>query len=274
METNVHYTIVGVFVLSLLVAIILGIIWLSSGFNFEQFTTYQINMTESVSGVTTDSPVEFNGVNVGNVRAIHIDRADPHLVRMLVDIRKSIPITEGTRATLNSRGVTGFTYVALIDNGENLTHLKALPGQKYPIILSAPSLFNRLDTALSELTKNFDKVSSAVECLLNNQNQQAFSNILQNMEHVTATLSKNDKKIDSLLENAAKASSQMEPFLKSGSSAMRTLQSQTLPETYQLLANLDKVARTLVQVSKELKQNPSMLVRGKANPPLGPGESP
>jgi len=62
------------------------------------------------------------------------------------------------------------------------------------------------------------------------------------------------------------------PLLQSSSSAMKVINTQTLPITYQLLSNLNDTVRTLNEVSNQLKQNPSMLIRGVAPPPPGPGE--
>ena len=73
METNVNYTLAGVFVISLITAIVIGVIWLSSGFGSGQdYALYNVFMNESVSGLSADGPVEFNGVNVGTVSAIKI----------------------------------------------------------------------------------------------------------------------------------------------------------------------------------------------------------
>jgi phospholipid/cholesterol/gamma-HCH transport system substrate-binding protein len=58
METNVNYTIVGVFVISLMAVTIFTIIWLSSGFSSNVTKMYKVYMTESVSGLNIDSPVE------------------------------------------------------------------------------------------------------------------------------------------------------------------------------------------------------------------------
>ena len=39
-----------------------------------------------------------------------------------------------------------------------------------------------------------------------------------------------------------------------------------------MISNLNDVTRTLNEVSIQLKQNPSVLIRGAAPAPLGPGE--
>src|SRR3990167_6657691 len=134
METNINYAAVGAFVISLIVAAVLAIIWLSSGFSVKHYTRYKVYMQESVTGLNTDSPVEFNGVDVGSVKNIHLDKKNPQLVILLLDINASTPITQGTVATLQTRGVTGVTYMALKVKSENLTPIKVLKGETYPVI--------------------------------------------------------------------------------------------------------------------------------------------
>lgn len=272
METNINYTLVGAFVITLVTAIVLAIIWLSSGFSFEKYSTYIVYMQESVSGLNIDAPVEYNGVSVGTVRQIDLNHKNPELVEVLLSIKSNTPITRGTEATLTTRGITGITYIALKDKSTDLRPLVALPGQPYPVIKSSPSLFMRLDAALSQLSNNFNKISESLQSVLDKENVASIHQTLQNIERVTGTLAANSKKMDVILENASKASQQFGPLIQSSTTTMRMLESQTLPAMYRLLSNLDDVTRTLSQVSTELKQNPSILIRGSSKPVLGPGE--
>lgn len=272
METNVSYTIVGAFVITLLTAIILAIIWLSSGFSFDQYRTYLVYMQESVSGVSIDSPVEFNGVNVGTVKSISLNRRNPQLVELLLSIKTDTPITKGTAATLNSRGFTGIAYVALKDKSTDLRPLVKEKGQPYPVIPATPSLLMRLDTALTKVSKSIQSVSESIQVLLNKENQQSIRGILLNVEQITGNLAANNQKLTAILDNTAKASAQFAPLLKSSQYTMQTLERQTLPATYDVLNNLSDVTRTLSQLANELKQNPSILIRGAAPQAPGPGE--
>src|SRR5687768_2587669 len=111
METKVNYTIVGAFIILLIAAICLGIIWLASGLSLEKYTTYLVYMQESVSGLSVDSTVEYNGVDVGKVKSIELNHKNPQLVEVLLSIKSTTPITRGTSATLTSRGVTGVVYI-------------------------------------------------------------------------------------------------------------------------------------------------------------------
>lgn len=272
METNVNYTIVGAFVITLLTAIILAIIWLSSGFSFDQYKIYLVYMQESVSGVSVDSPVEFNGVDVGTVKSISLNRKNPQLVELLLSIKSDTPLTKGTVATLNSRGFTGIAYVALKDKSTDLRPLVKEKGQPYPVIPATPSLLMRLDTALTKVSKSIQSVSESIQTLLNKENQQSIKGILLNVEQITGNLAANNRKLDVILDNTARASAQFAPLLKSSQYAIQTLEKQTLPATYLLLNNLNDVARTLSQVAAEMKQNPSVFIRGTAPAAPGPGE--
>ena len=272
METNINYAAVGAFVISLIVAAVLAIIWLSSGFSVKHYTRYKVYMQESVTGLNTDSPVEFNGVDVGSVKNIHLDKKNPQLVILLLDINASTPITQGTVATLQTRGVTGVTYMALKVKSENLTPIKVLKGETYPVIPTAPSLFVRLDTALSRLSDNLHDVSVSVRELLDKENQQNIKEILVNLREVTGTLAANNMKMDRILSSTEQASKEFLPLMRSSADAIRMFQSQTLPATYQLLTNLDNITRSLTEVTSELQQNPSILIRGVQRQTTGPGE--
>lgn len=274
METNVNYTVVGAFVITLVAAVTLAIIWLSSGFSFEQYTTYMVYMQESVAGLNVDAPVEYNGVNVGSVESIELNHKNPQLVELLLKIKSTTPITRGTVATLNTRGVTGITYIALKDKSDDLTPLKAVHGQPYPVIRTAPSIFVRLDTALSQLTTNLQVITKSIQSVLDKENQEHIKETLANLDRITGTLASNSQKLDAILMNTAKASQQFTPLVQSSASIVKILETQTLPATYHMLNNLDSVTRSLAEMSAEIKQNPAMLIRGvDRRNQAGPGEN-
>lgn len=272
MESKVNYTIVGAFVIVLFSAIIFIILWLSSGFAFIQKKTYLVYMTESVSGLSVDSVVEYNGVNVGSVKQIVINHQNPRIVELLLSINNDTPITEGTRATLNTKGLTGVAYVALKDQGTERTPLRTLPNQPYPVIKTSPSLFMRLDIALSSITMNFQKVSQSIRALLDQQNLLTIKQTLLNIQQITGTLAAQSQKMTAVIENTAKASEQLTPLLRSSSSAVQLIQTQTLPAANEALINLNNMMSNLAEVSAIIKQNPAVMIRGKSPKSLGPGE--
>lgn len=272
MNGKTNYTIVGIFVICLITAIVLAIIWLSSGFSFEHYTTYLVNMQESVSGLNIDSAVEYNGVNVGSVKDIELNPKAPKIVELLLSVKNSTPITRGTVATLATRGLTGLVYVALKDKNTDLHKLIAKRGEPYPIIPTAPSIFVRLDTALTQLNDSFHQISQSIQSVLDKDNQKSIKNTLTNLQVVTKTLADNSKKLTDILTNTSRASQQLTPLIQESNNTIRLLKLQTLPAIYQLLSNMDTVTRTLNDVSSEIKRNPSVLIRGTTPNTPGPGE--
>ncbi len=252
METNVNYTIVGAFVISLTALIIFFIIWLSAGISWQKYTTYKVYMKEAVSGLSIDAPVEYNGVNVGQVKSIKINNKNPQLVELLLNIKKDAPITEGTRAKLDLRSIAGVTFISLEDKGKNMTPLKVQPGQTYPVISTTPSILVRLDTALTQINASFSRISISIQSLLDKQNLNSIKQILVNLH---------------------KASAQFEPLLKSSEGSMSIIQKETLPGANQTISHLNEITNDLSDVTTEIKANPSVLIRGKKEQPLGPGEN-
>ncbi len=251
MEKNVNYTVIGAFVILLLFFITLSIIWLSAGFSVDGYKTYQVFMKESVNGLAVDAQVEFNGVAVGAVKSIEISKKDPQVVILLLNVKNNTPITLGTRATLNMKGLTGIGYLALIDRGIDTRPLIALPGQSYPVINTAPSLLVRFDTAMTKLNDSLHQVSVSIQSLLDQQNLRSIKEILRNMQAATESLPM---------------------LLQTSRSAMQVITVQTLPAANQAIANLDVITRNMVSVTNTIKQNPAALIRGVQPPTLGPGE--
>ncbi|MBV9576250.1 MAG: MCE family protein [Gammaproteobacteria bacterium] len=272
METKVNYTIVGAFVVILSAVIVVGIIWLSSGLSLESYTSYMVYMQESVSGLGIDSQVEFNGVEVGKVKSIELNHNNPQLVEVLLSIKSTAPVSRGTEATLATRGLTGLVYIALKDKGMDQQKLLALPGQTYPIIKTAPSIFLRLDTALSRFSASFQKISQSFQSLLDKDNLAAFKSTLKNIQEITGSLAINSHRLEAIVKNIDKGTQKFSPFMQSTTTAMQTLEMQTLPAASHLFTNLDTTANNLSEVSFEIKQDPSILIRGVDRQNLGPGE--
>ena len=272
MQTNVNYTIVGAFVIILVAAITMSVIWLSSGFSFEQYSTYAIYMDESISGLSINATVEYNGVSVGSVKDIQLTKKNPRLVVLLVSISDEAPVTRGTVASISTRGLTGLVYIALKDNGNDLRPIVRSPGQEYPVIPTAPSIFVRLDTALTQVSSSLRDVTTSINKLLDPENQKAIKLTLSNLAKFSDTLVANNQKFDTILTNTADASKKFGALLNTSQNTIRLFETQTLPATYQAISNLDNVIKTLSDTALIIKQNPSILIRGGQPQPLGPGE--
>lgn len=265
MKSKVNYTLVGAFVVILVAALIIFIVWLSTGLSSKHYKNYLVIMHESIAGLSVKSSVKYNGVNVGIVKKISLNKHNPDQVRLVLQIEEHTPITEGTTAMLNSQGFTGITYLALQGSDTNLNPIPVLPGEKYPIIKSRPSWLFRLGTALQDLNRNMNQITHDINNVLGGENPELFRKILSNLSVTSQHLAAQSKRLDSILINTARSS-------RAFPSLMNTLTQQTLPSTNQVLNNLSLMTDNLLEVTDNLRQNPSILIRGQKPLPLGPGE--
>lgn len=300
METRINYMIVGLFVIVITTGLIIAGLWLSSGLSQKKYQTYLVYMNESVSGLNIKSPVKYNGVQVGYVSQITLNRRNLKQVKVFLNIEEGTPISTETHAELDSQGLTGVAYLELTGGSADLPPLKAKKGEKYPVITSEPSLLFRLDTALDDLTKHIDKISVRVSDLLSEKNIDAFSSTITNTEKITKTIADNDQEIDRIINNsdttmqkmpdtvtniniaAEKAAALMqrlenlaektETIVQNGEVIAQTINQQVLPKTDHLLDQSNQLIYDFRQFTQQLSDNPSVLIRGRQPLPAGPGE--
>ena len=240
-----------------------------------QYTSYQIRTHDSVSGLTVDAPVEFHGVEVGKVQRVEL--IDARSVKVLLGIRKDAPLTMGTLATITSRGVatrgfTGYVYIALEDAGTDPRPLAATAGG-IPVIQTAPSRSVNLDTAIAQVSDNVRHLTTLIQSVLDRETIASLRQSVEGLRQVTQMLAQHNKKLDAIISNTEQASSQFKPLLESSNDTVRALQFQVLPEAYRVLSNLGRASDSLNGFATRINRDPSIMLRGSAPPPPGPGES-
>lgn len=307
MESKTNYTIVGVCIVVLVVGLLSAMLWLSVGFNQKTYSLYTVYLHEAASGLNKDAPVKYNGVQVGYVYDIRLNKADPRQVEIILNIETGTPITTSTAATLISQGITGVTYIGLSASTADLTPITKLPGEPYPVIPARPSLFNQLDNLLKEVSESISNVSEQAQRIFNKENARHVTHILDNVEQLTSVVAKNSKNLDHSIKNAdiflnnmAKSSNQFPELLKelqtgvskfktmadslskagtsvtstmgSGRNTLDKLTQETLAPASTLLHRLNAISANIEKLSNELRQNPSVIIRGSTAPKPGPGE--
>ncbi|NCA87897.1 MAG: MCE family protein [Gammaproteobacteria bacterium] len=182
MEPRVNYALVGLFVLVLTGVFLVTTLWLVGVGPTADYRTYAVYPPESVAGITAESLVKFQGVDVGKVREAGIvtdsergsttdsepgnaagssagigggegagDGARPR-VRLLIDVRREVTIRADTTARLATQGLTGLLYFIELRGGEGTSPpLEAAPGAPYPVIQAELSDLARLQQSGTEL---------------------------------------------------------------------------------------------------------------------------
>ena len=250
MESRANYFIVGLFIIGLTTILAITIFWLSSK-DQAVYKQYLVYIGESVDGLNIQAPVKFNGVQVGSVVNIEIDPHNPQQVRLLLNIQENTPINQSTKATLRAQGITGMMFVGLTAGAAQAPLLKIATGEKYPVIVSQPSMLMQLDTAIRELTMNVSE-------LLNDDNQKAIHHTLQNLDKISGVF-------------ANKATS-MSATLQDSQQLVQNMSQQMMPSMLDTFNRFNRVLTDVGPLTRTLQDNPSALIRGKKNSQLGPGE--
>ncbi len=272
MENKVNYTLVGAFVIGLLIALIFIGVWLSTEWKGKIYNTYAAYMTESVSGLAMNSAVKYNGVKVGYVTSISLDPENPQRVRLLMKIENTAPITETTTATLIEQGLTGVSSLELNAGAPNSRPLLAHPGELYPVIKTAPSLFKRLDMAVSELIVRLNKGMDVLDHTFDQNTQKSFRHTIENLDKITSAFAKNTQTLDHSMHHVEILIDKGEAATDQLNICLKAFSGETLPQLNQLLGNLTIFSGQLNEFSNDMIQNPSILIKGRTPPAKGPGE--
>jgi len=157
METDRHYFLEGLFIIGIAVAAAFFSVWLVSSGQRDD-VIYRIHFNESVTGMALGDPVKFHGVDIGSVKGIALDPADPRRVQVDVRLRKEAPVKTDTKATLKLKGVTGVVYIELNGGAPGAKSLlAATPEGQIPEIASEKS---SLTTAMDQLPKVLEQFSA------------------------------------------------------------------------------------------------------------------
>ena len=286
MESKTNYTVVGLAVLILVAGLFSGGIWLSTGFDTKKYDIYTVYVGEAVSGLSDDSVVKYNGVKVGFVNTIELNKFDPQQVKIQIKIEEGTPITISTHATLINQGITGTVYLGLSASSPSPFPLQKIPGEPYPVIPYHPSF-------LSELEKNIHDVSVGIKRIFDKHNAHALQKTLTNLQTITDAIAKNNdslhkslrdlpelirdlknsvNKFGDMAGHLSTAGKQVSVTMKAGKNTIDKISQQALPPMVVLLQRLDLIGANLEHVSEQMRQNPAVVLRGNTPPKSGPGE--
>lgn len=214
MDPRANYVIVGIFILVLGVVAAGIVLWLGKSDYRGVYDQYHAYMRQSVSGLSVNSTVKYRGVNVGRVKEIALNPDNTEEVRLTLDILEGTPIKTDTVATLETQGLTGLATLNLEGGSHEAPRLEIQAGQEYPVIRTKPSLFYRLDMALSRLiseqglSKLLDSLNAFSEnatTFLNEENREKLERTLNDLSRVSHTLSTHSEAMGQGIDRASEA---------------------------------------------------------------------
>lgn len=214
MEPKVNYILVGSFVAFLGAAVLVGILWLGKTDYRGSYDRYEAYIKESVAGLSVDSTVKYRGVDVGRVKAIALNPNNPEEVLLTMDIVRGTPIKTDTIAVLETQGLTGLATINLTGGSRDAPSLQAQAGETYPVIKTGPSLFFRLDEAVSRLLSeeglaqllvDLDTAAKGAAKVLDEENRVTLKKTIKDLSDVAQTIAAHKTQIEQSLNGAAKS---------------------------------------------------------------------
>lgn len=255
MENRANYVLVGSFVLLIVFGLFGFVIWLAKLEVDREFARYTIYFDGSVAGLSSASNVLYNGIPVGTVDSISIDPNNPQRVRVIVDIASDTPVKKDSVAELQAQGITGVSLVALTGgSAESPALVEVPPGERYPVIDSRPSQFQRLFQGAPDLIARGVELLEQTKKLVSDENIRSLSSILVDVETLSGELSDRTGDIANILDNVERTSSEMRKAAVSLNSLVESLDAQVVSLTESADATL-AVVRGAVTTADGVVEN-------------------
>ena len=254
METRANYALIGAFTIAMALAAFGFVYWFSGPSKIGKQQFYQIIFTGSVSGLSQGSSVLFNGLKVGEVTRLQVDKRDPSKVDALIRVDGGAPVKTNTQARLETRGFTGVADVLLVGGTPGAPELTAAPGEAYPQIRAERSDIQNLLGNAQQLSTKAAELLLKLDKFLD-QNAEPLGATIKNAETFTKALADNSQNISTAIKDVSEAAHSLKPaaaklekFLATGDQTLKALDPQKLrqitAEIASASANLNKFSAT------------------------------
>jgi phospholipid/cholesterol/gamma-HCH transport system substrate-binding protein len=187
METRSNYVMVGAVTLAMLAGLLLFTVWIA-GLSNKQTKCYDVYFAQGVSGLNKGSAVSFSGVPVGQVSRISLLPNRPEFVWVRIEVDGETPVLQGTTAEIKGVGFTGVSEIQLSGAVKGARPITQLGPQGCPVVPASSGGLGALLNSAPELIDRIQRLTERLTELLNDQNQNAIADILENVRDTTAVL--------------------------------------------------------------------------------------
>ncbi|HOD55480.1 MAG TPA: MlaD family protein, partial [Candidatus Cloacimonadota bacterium] len=192
--------------------------------------------------------VMYNGIRIGRIEDIQIDRKD--VTRVIVDftVRQGTPIKENTEATLVAVGITGLKQIELTGGTNDAKTIE--PGS---YVKPGKSLFDNISDKAESIANKVDVVLSNVIEITSKENQNNLKATLANLkkisEEVKQPINNSLTNVESLTYELAKTVMQANQILQRVS---EIVENDKIEKT---ISNLEKTSSNLSKIDTKKIEN-------------------
>ena len=248
METRAHHVLIGAFTLVVVALVLLFALWLGKTSLNKQYNHYDIVFTEAVTGLSKGSPVQYNGIQIGEVSQLKLDPKDPRKVLARIRVAADTPIKTDTRAKLGLLGLTGVAFVQLTGGAPSSLPLMPTPGNPVPLIHSESSALTKLLESGGDVVTSLNGILDRLDKLVSQQNVERINRTLENIAQTTSALAAERDDLRTLIQQAAAASKQLNAALAGANQLVNGPGRETLDRAASAMASLQQATQTLNQL--------------------------
>ena len=221
METKAHHALVGAFTLAVVVLALLFTLWAAKAVSDRHWDEYEVVFTEPVTGLSRGGIVQYNGIAIGEVRELSLDREDPSRVIAHVRVEAGTPVKTDTVARLAFVGLTGVAQIQLAGGSPGSPLLReGVARGELPRIRAEVSALARLLATSEDITTTANDVLIRLKRMLDDETLANVSRTLANLEQVTGTLAAEHGEIAALLRDARSSAARLDRVLATAEGTM------------------------------------------------------
>lgn len=294
METRAHHLLIGSFAIGITFLMFLFTLWISKSDIDVNWKEYDIVFSGSVAGLKRNADVLYNGLKVGEVHDLGLEKADPSKVRVRIRVKQDTPVNTETRAKLSAQLLTGLAVIGLTGGKEGAEAIKAdKDGISFITAAATPGL--------DQLTANADELIAKGTLLADNlnailvENRENITSIIANAKGISDELLTISKKADEVataivalsdetkglvtkegrkaLTDAAGAAAEarmamteLKEIFKENRPPVREFTKNALPETFLFVSDARQLIGTIERFATRLERSPSSLFFGDKAP--------
>ncbi len=189
MERHANYALVGAASIALLIAALVFVVWLGS--SAQEKDSYRIVFNGPVRGLSVGGEVQFNGIKVGEIGEVRLDRRDPNRVITDIELTRGTPVRVDSVASTESQGISGVSVVQISAGTASKSLLKARDKSKRPVIPSKPNAMSSLLQGGGQVLASATEALSRVNKLLSDRNIANIGGAINDVRLTTAELAAN-----------------------------------------------------------------------------------
>ncbi len=191
METRARYVLIGLFTLAVIFGAFGFVYWMQGRGGTGQRIVYRVRFENSVSGLVKGAAVLFNGIRVGEVTGLQLDRADPRRVTATIAVDAGTPVHTDTHVGIDFQGLMGGVANISLSGGTPTSPIVTASGGEPPLLVADPASGTGMTQVAREVLQRVDAILS--------DNADPLHSAITNIDTFAGALARNSGRIDGIL---------------------------------------------------------------------------